>query len=165
MFRSFIETALRLRGLGNALDKKSALSLGPRDETGVASMESISPPLGPSDPGVLIAMDTPHKGRLFPQPALGDGQLLDDAIGFNPALIVRGKLPGHVAATVPVVDVEDSPGLVAALAERDATAVLILPDRYIAASARSEVEKEALAVLPLPFPASGHARAGRNRAG
>ena len=159
--RSFIETAMRLGGLVNTLDKKSALSLGSQDESGVASMESISPPLGPSDLGGLIALDTPHKGRLFPQPTLGDGQLLDDAIGFNPALIVRGRLPGQIAAAVPVVEAEDSSGLAAALAGLDATAVLIRPDRYIAASARSEVEKGALAVLTLPSPASGHARAGR----
>ncbi len=123
-------------------------------------MESISPPLGPSDLGGMIPVDTPYKGRLFPQPTLADGQPLDDAIGFNPALIVHGNLPGHIAAAVPVVEVEDSPGLAAALAELDATAVLIRPDRYIAASVRNEVEKESLAVLTLPPLASGRKRAG-----
>lgn len=159
--RSFIETAMRLGGLINALDKESALSMASWDESGVASMDTISPSLGPSDLGGLNTMDTPHKGRLFPQPELGGGQLLDDVIGFNPALIVRGKLPGHIVATVPVVEVEDSPGLVAALAEFDANAALIRPDRYIAATARSNAEIEALAASTLPSPAPGHLLAGR----
>ena len=159
--RSFIETAMRLGGLVNALDRESALSLASRDESGVARMETFSPSLGPSDLGGLNAMDTPHKGRLFPQPRLGGGQLLDDVIGFNPALIVGGKFPGHVEATVPVVEAGDSPGLVAALAEFDAAAVLIRPDRYIAATARSAAEIDALAVSALPSPAPGRSHASR----
>ncbi len=155
--RAFIETAMRLGGLINALDKGSTLSLGSRGETGVASMETISPPLGFSDVGGLIPADTPHKGRLFPQPVLEDGRLLDDAVGFNPALIVRGALPRQVAATVPVVGCIDGSALAAALAGFDTNAVLVRPDRYIAASAKTEADVAALAALALPSPVPGRA--------
>ncbi len=50
--RSFVETAMRLCGLVNALDKKSALSLASRDESGVASM---GPSLRHWDPATWIA--------------------------------------------------------------------------------------------------------------
>ena len=155
--RSFIETAMRLGRLINALDKGSTLSLGSRDETGVASMETIAPPLGSSDVGGLIPADTPHKGRLFPQPMLEDGRLLDDAVGYNPALIVRGALPRHVAATVPVVECTDGSALAAALAGLDTNAILVRPDRYIAASARTEADVAALAARALPSPVPGRA--------
>ena len=162
--RSFIETAMRLGGLINTLDKESALSLGSRDETGVASMESVFPPLGPSDVGGLISMGTPHKGRLFPQPAFEDGRLLDDVVGFNPALIVRGELSRNVAANVPVVECWDGSALAAALADLGTIAVLVRPDRYIAASARTEAEVAALAALALPSLVPGHASGRRSSA-
>ena len=157
--RTFIETAMRLGGLINTLDKGSALSLGSRDVTGVASMETVSPPLGPSDVGGLISIDTPHKGRLFPQPVLGDGRLLDDVVGFSPALIVRGELSRNVPATVPVVECSDDSALAATLAGLDTIALLLRPDRYIAASAKTEGEVEAIAALALPSPEPGQVAA------
>ena len=156
--RSFIETAMRLGGLINTLAKESALSLASRDKTGVASMETVSPPLGPSDVGGLISIDTPHKGRLFPQPVLEDGRLLDDVVGFNPALIVRGELSRNVAANVPVVECTEGSALAVALAGLDTMAVLVRPDRYIAASARTETEIAALAALALPSPCHSSGR-------
>ena len=160
--RSFIEIAMRLGGLINTLDKGSALSLGSRDVTGVVSLETVSPPLGPSDVGGLISKDTPHKGRLFPQPVLEDGRLLDDVVGFNPALIVRGELSRSVSATVPVVECSEGSVLAAALADLDTIAVLVRPDRYIAASARTEGEVAALAALALPSPVPDHSSEERS---
>ena len=81
--RIYIETAMRLGGLVNALEPESALAMASQDETGIASMASISPTLGPSDLGGMIAMDTPCRGHLFPQPTLRDGRMLDDSIGFR----------------------------------------------------------------------------------
>ena len=120
-------------------------------------METIAPPLGSSDLGGLIPADTPHKGRLFPQPVLEDGRLLDDVVGFNPALIVRGALPRHVAATVPVVECTDGSALAAVLAGLGVNAVLVRPDRYIAASARTKADVAALAAWEMPSPVPGRA--------
>ncbi len=150
--RIYIETAMRLGGLVNALEPESALAMASQDETGIASMASISPTLGPSDLGGMIAMDTPCRGHLFPQPTLRDGRMLDDSIGFAPALIVRNPLPEGVVATVAVFDAVNSPGLGVALDRFGADAVLLRPDRYIAATARGQAELAELAAMRVPSP-------------
>ena len=75
--RSYVETAVRLGGLINSLDRESALQLADSSRSG--AMRSIAPKLGQS---ALLQVQTnnPYVGRPFPQVHLDtDGQRLDDA--------------------------------------------------------------------------------------
>ncbi len=73
--RTFIATAVRLGGLINTKDPRSALSNAfPRPEGG-AKMESLYPPIGPG------LADAPSP--LFGQPLMRDGTLMDDAVGYD----------------------------------------------------------------------------------
>lgn len=148
--RAFIETAMRLGGLINALDRESALKQADQNPTGGARMASIAPPLGASDLPGLVDRATPHQGHLFNQPMLGDGTLLDDVVGYGPALVLRKPLPEDVSSVVPVLDGETYPNLIIALDELATNAVLIRPDKYIAASAITPKEIAALATLNFP---------------
>ncbi|SHJ50833.1 3-(3-hydroxy-phenyl)propionate hydroxylase [Shimia gijangensis] len=152
--RAFIETAMRLGGLINSLDRESALKQAERNPTGGARMASIAPPLGPSSLPSLVDSGAPHQGQLFGQPVLRDGTLLDDVVGYRPVLILRQPLPKDVFAAVPVLDGEAHPKLNDTLDELGTNAVLIRPDKYIAASAITPKDIAVLAALPFPSPLS-----------
>lgn len=150
--RTFIETAVRLGGLINTMDRDTALARTEADCDGKARMEFTSPPLGRSDLASLVVGNTPHTGHLFSQPTLSDGQRLDDAIGYAPVLVVRHKLPRDVVPAMRVLDGEAHPAFADALDEIGANAVLLRPDRYIAASAMTQTDIKAIAAMSLPTP-------------
>ena len=152
--RAFIETAIRLGGLINSLDRQSALAMASQDDAGVAKLRTIAPPLGDSDLGGLVPRATPGKGHLFGQPQLANGRRLDDEIGLSPVLILRGDLPVGSTSQPLVFTAKDHPQLEAALDELDTNAVLVRPDRYIAATAKTDADIEALASIRLPSPLS-----------
>lgn len=150
--RSFIETAVRLGGLINTVDGDAALAQAKSDGEGSARMEFTPPPLGRSDLAGTAVGSTSHTGHLFSQPTLGNGMRLDDAIGYAPVLIVRHKLPADITPTQHVLDGEAHPALAVALDEIGANAVLLRPDRYIAASAMNDTDIKAIAEMSLQFP-------------
>ncbi|MFV1527828.1 MULTISPECIES: bifunctional 3-(3-hydroxy-phenyl)propionate/3-hydroxycinnamic acid hydroxylase [unclassified Phaeobacter] len=154
--RQFIETAVRLGGLINTGDPKIALSQANTDQTGTTRMASIAPPLGASDLGGLVPRNAPHAGQLFSQLTLSDGHLLDDVVGYTPVLILRHCLPDNIATHFPVFDAEQHPNVAPALDAIGANAVLIRPDKYIAASAVTEMDIAALAGIALPSPLLKH---------
>lgn len=129
--REYVATAARLGGLINASDTEAALRAAFPQRNGTARMESIAPPLGQ---GLGAG---PLAGRLFGQPRLADGRLMDDVVGYAPVLIADADLLGE--ASVPeglaVVSTEDSPEAAAQLARVGTRAVLLRPDRYILGSA------------------------------
>jgi 3-(3-hydroxy-phenyl)propionate hydroxylase len=131
--RAYIETAVRLGGLINALDRDSALAMAREHDGGRAVMRSIAPALGLSGIGPASCHSSPHRGTLFPQPRLSDGRLLDDIIGYRPALITRkDKGPVHHIST------RNEPALEAELDRLETDAVAIRPDRYILGTATSD---------------------------
>lgn len=156
--REFISTAVRLGGLINSLDRDSALAMARPEADGKATLESILPRLGSESP-LFDCPASPHTGQLFGQPALADGTLLDDTCGYAPILLHRGELstpvPSRDAGAMAALSADGNPALIAALDELDAAAVLIRPDRYIAASARTDAEIAALAGTGFPSPLAG----------
>jgi len=144
--RTFIETSVAMGGIIQTLDPELAAR---RDaemlagETGL--MRLPVPRLGP---GLLPASAEAPLGTLFPQPVLEDGRLLDDVSGERftvlglPELIEtldREALDAFAREDVAVI-ADAGPETRAALAEVGATAVLIRPDRYLLATARSAAE-------------------------
>ena len=132
--REYVATAARLGGLINASATDAALRAAFPRRDGSARMESIAPPLGQ---GLGIG---PSAGRLFGQPRLADGRLMDDVVGYAPVLVADAtllqgtKLPEGIA----VVSTDDSPDAASQLARFRARAALLRPDRYILGTAEDE---------------------------
>jgi len=133
--RAYIETAIDLGGLINSLDSEAALKAAFEQPDGTIRMNSIAPPLGEG-----LGIDGPDfERRLFPQWRLGNGQWLDDAIGYNFALLIDTTtlpLGEEDRATidrrsVKVITPADDPNLADKLAAFSGHAVLLRPDRYI----------------------------------
>ncbi len=153
--RAYIETAMRLGGLINTLDRETALAQAKTSGSGAAKMASIAPPLGGSRLGDLHISGGPHVGQLFPQPMLASGAAMDDVIGYAPVLLLCEPLNGGTAAKVSTLDAQSHPNLAPALDTFDAQAVLLRPDRHIAASAATQAEVQNIAALNLPSPITG----------
>ncbi|WP_299887883.1 bifunctional 3-(3-hydroxy-phenyl)propionate/3-hydroxycinnamic acid hydroxylase [uncultured Ruegeria sp.] len=139
--RSYIETAVRLGGLINSLDRNSALQLADGSHSG--AMRSIAPKLGKSAL-MDVRENTQFVGHPFPQMRLDvDGQWLDDLVGYNHLLISRTSLT-ECSDNAVALNALDHPQLDAVLTDLGANAVWVRPDRYIAAVAEDHQD------LPLP---------------
>lgn len=147
---TYIETAMRLGGLINSLDRDSALALAAdtQSSNGRATIASIAPALGPGVSANLPDTLSEHSGKLFAQPVLAGGVSMDDAIGYRFALISLKPLLAIGAALSEdepkLLNGQDEPSLCAPLNALGVEAVLIRPDRYILASAASDDEVPAL---------------------
>ncbi|WP_319546357.1 bifunctional 3-(3-hydroxy-phenyl)propionate/3-hydroxycinnamic acid hydroxylase [Ruegeria conchae] len=143
---SYIETAVRLGGLINSLDRESALKLADGSRSG--AMRSIAPKLGQS---ALMQVQTnnPYVGRPFPQVHLDtDGQRLDDAVGHKHLLVSRASLP-ECSDDAVALNARDHPQLDAVLTDIGTNAVWVRPDRYVAAVAETllELPEQALSLF------------------
>jgi 3-(3-hydroxy-phenyl)propionate hydroxylase len=146
--REYITTAIRLGGLINSLDRKSAPSMVNKEGASGVRMRSIAPELGDSDLGGFGQSKTPHRGLVFAQPKLSDGRLMDDLIGYGPALITR--VPLLKSTDFPTLSAADNPQIVTSLDALDVNAVLVRPDRYILATAKTQQEIAELADISFP---------------
>ncbi len=126
--RTFIDLAVRLGAVLQETDHDAAAARDRRFEAGAAMFDFPQPQLGPG----CRADAPPPVGTIFPQPRLADGRLMDDAIGQRFAILGDAALiEGLESAAVllPGVGMEW-------LAEHDARAVVLRPDRYIACLAK-----------------------------
>jgi 3-(3-hydroxy-phenyl)propionate hydroxylase len=146
--RQYIETAVRLGRLINATDPEGALKSAFRQPDGSYRMASIKPPLGPG----LAAGDPTHAGRLFPQPVLADGRLMDQATAYAPTLVadVAVATDGHLATArargIAVITTNEAPAIARALTDLGAAAVMLRPDRYILGTAATRPQLDELII-------------------
>ena len=119
--RDYVELAVRMGRLLNATGTEDMVSAAAARGESTDRMESIRPRLGPG----LHRGGSPLTGRPGPQPRLGDGRRLDDAVGLGPALLLRE----HAA-----MDSHGVPAVAAGndwLAGHGLVAALLRPDRYV----------------------------------
>ena len=106
---------------------------------GRQKVSMLRPSLGPG----LAAGVSEWTGRLFPQPRLSTGELLDDRIGNRAALVLKpgtgSRLPagvtGDAAANDTAIVDDDSSGLQEWFDANKPVAVALRPDRYILGAA------------------------------
>ncbi|MGB0903714.1 MAG: FAD-dependent monooxygenase, partial [Mangrovicoccus sp.] len=144
----YIATAVRLGGLINTVGTEEALRAALPSADGSARMESIAPPIGPG-----LGDDSPRAGRLFGQPRLSDGRLMDDVyphqfvVVAEDALVEGLSLPDGVAlVTCSGSNAADH------LARLGARATVLRPDRHSLGGADTTDELRALLTRVLPNP-------------
>ena len=109
----------------------------------------LRPRLGP---GVRGQDSDELAGTLSPQPRLGDGRLMDDAVGYRFAVVgdvacldeITDETKTRLRQLDAVVLHEQSGQLADWIAGLEISAVIIRPDRYIYGGARSAAELDAL---------------------
>lgn len=135
--QAYIETAIRLGGLINTMDKAIAIQMANDQKHGKSTIKSIHPKPGASQ--YLLAdgdqEDNPV-GHPFPQVLLNENLVkFDDVVGYKHALITRRHLQHTLPDSIVVLSAQDHPVLESALDKLKAEAVWVRPDRYIAAVA------------------------------
>ncbi|HEY5209459.1 MAG TPA: bifunctional 3-(3-hydroxy-phenyl)propionate/3-hydroxycinnamic acid hydroxylase [Stellaceae bacterium] len=141
--RNYVELAVKLGAIIQTTDPEAARR---RDAEMLANphlLHIIAPPLGPG----LHGDAPPPAGTRAEQPRLGDGRLMDDAIGYRFAVLgapslLRGLAAGPNVALIPA-DGEAADYL----ARMAAAAIVIRPDRNILGVARTAPELAALLAL------------------
>lgn len=143
--REYITTAVRLGGLINTCGTEAALRAALPTASGSARMESIAPPIGP---GLGVGEKA---GRLFGQPRLADGRLMDDLLKHRFVVVAEQALAEGLSlpSGVGLVTTVTSPDAAEHLARLDARAVVLRPDRHTLGCADTP---EALAALVAHIP-------------
>lgn len=144
--REYITTAVRLGGLINTCGTEAALRAALPTASGSARMESIAPPIGP---GLGIGEKS---GRLFGQPRLGDGRLMDDVLKHRFVIVAEQALAEGLSlpSGVGLVTTDTSPDAAEHLARLNTRAVVLRPDRHTLGCADTPEELAALvAHIPL----------------
>jgi 3-(3-hydroxy-phenyl)propionate hydroxylase len=145
--RAYIELAVELGGIIQATDPEIARK---RDAELIANptmLRPITPRLGPG----LHGDAPPPAGTRAAQPRLGDGERIDDRVGYHFAVLAKSQLIGalptkvrdrinQIGATLVSADGEAA-GYLSSL---ETEAVVIRPDRHILGIAMNSVELEAL---------------------
>ena len=152
--KAYIETAIQLGGLINRAESAKALRAALPGQDGSSRMESIAPKLGES----LKAGSSEHRGRLFPQLRLSDNRLMDDVIGYSPALLIKEDIKFYnlnLPTGLIVISSESEKEVSACLQYMGTEAVLIRPDRYILGTAKTKEDLNNLLSFPMPSPILG----------
>lgn len=150
--REYIQTAVRLGGLINTCGTEEALRAALPGANGSARMESIAPPLGPG-------LGRGEKaGRLFGQPRLADGRLMDEAHRHLWVVVTDAALAEGLTLSkgMALVTTATSPDAAAQLARLDTRAAVLRPDRHTLGTAETRAELESLIALALPAPIATH---------
>lgn len=149
--REYIQTAVRLGGLINTAGTEEALRAALPSADGSARMESIAPPIGP---GLGVG---DKSGRLFGQPRLSDGTLMDDLYRHQFVVVAEDTLAEGLTLPDGVALVTTSSSNAAEhLARLGARATVLRPDRHTLGGADTPEDLAALLarVLPNPNPAT-----------
>lgn len=139
----FIATAVKL---GNIIQSTDPLVAAQRDQQflaqGPQEIVNLSPPLGPG-----FHLGQGLSGQITAQPTLSDGRLLDDALDHGFAMVSAqspegSNMPAHIFRDLSTLGVQwlHDPALRAWLQGLDAQWILLRPDRYVYATAKTSGE-------------------------
>lgn len=152
--RAFIETAVRLGSVISTTDEAVARERNLRMREQPEGFATPRPRLGR---GAWDA-NNPVAGYIGEQPFMADGSRLDDHVGYHwcvftaPGMAAQMRAAFAGVADAPVVVEADSDSGTYWLASIGAGAVLIRPDRYVAASVASQDELDVLAAAARELP-------------
>ena len=134
--RAYVETAMRIGGLINSLDRDTALKMAVDQKEGGARMRSIAPNLGHSP----IVQPDDHAadhpvGQTCGQITIGPGgRTCDDLVGYRHMVVTREPVEFERGDVVGLCS-RDYPALEQSLDALNAGVIWVRPDRYICAVA------------------------------
>ena len=103
------------------------------NDQGVKSMQSIKPKLGKG----LGQLKDKNRGKIFPQFKLNKYKNLDDYFSKKAVLILSSDIKAKVSKNYSLLEAKSLKNLSIYLKNINSKAILVRPDRFILASARS----------------------------
>lgn len=131
----------RIKDIGRMICERNVTAARARDDKLLASNGGVAPTVLRQDlvpplvEGFLAAQDHPMRGRLFPQPRLADGQLMDTRFGTGWRIVAPGPLPVGLPGWITPVCIrpeDEAEGVVTDwFAKSNGVAALVRPDHHV----------------------------------
>ena len=131
--KEYIETTMRMGEFVNAVESIQITKNISSNDQGVKSMQSIKPKLGKG----LGQLKDKNRGKIFPQFKLNKNKNLDDYFSKKAVLILSSDIKAKVSKNYSLLEAKSLKNLSIYLKNINSKAILVRPDRFILASARS----------------------------
>ncbi len=131
--KEYIETTMRMGEFVNAVQSIQITENIKSDDKGIKSMQSIKPKLGKG----LGNLKDKNRGKTFPQFKLKNNKTLDDHFSKKGMIILSSEIKSKNLKNYPLLKAKNLSEISRYLKNINSKAILVRPDRFILASARS----------------------------
>ena len=131
--KEYIETTMRMGEFVNAVESIQITDNIKSDNKGIKSMQSIKPKLGKG----LGNLKDRNRGKTFPQFKLKNNKTLDDHFSKKGMIILSSEIKHKNLKNYSLLKVKNLSNVSKYLKNINSKAILVRPDRFILASARS----------------------------
>ena len=131
--KEYIETTMRMGAFVNAVESIQITDNIKSDNKGIKSMQSIKPKLGKG----LGNLNDRNRGKTFPQFKLKNNKTLDDHFSKKGMIILSSEIKHKNLKNYSLLKVKNLSNVSKYLKNINSKAILVRPDRFILASARS----------------------------
>ena len=131
--KEYIETTMRMGEFVNAVESIQITDNIKSDNKGIKSMQSIKPKLGKG----LGNLKDKNRGKTFPQFKLKNNKTLDDHFSKKGMIILSSEIKHKNLKNYSLLKAKNLSNVSKYLKNINSKAILVRPDRFILASARS----------------------------
>ncbi len=131
--KEYIETTMRMGEFVNAVESIQITDNIKSDNKGIKSMQSIKPKLGKG----LGNLKDRNRGKTFPQFKLKNNKTLDDYFSKKGMIILSSDIKPKTSKNDTILKAKNLSEVSRYLKNINSKAILVRPDRFILASARS----------------------------
>ena len=131
--KEYIETTMRMGEFVNAVESIQITDNIKSDNKGIKSMQSIKPKLGKG----LGNLKDRNRGKTFPQFKLKNNKTLDDYFSKKGMIILSSDIKPKTSINFSSLNAKNLSNVSKYLKNINSKAILVRPDRFILASARS----------------------------
>ncbi len=131
--KEYIETTMRMGEFVNAVESIQITDNIKSDNKGIKSMQSIKPKLGKG----LGNLKDRNRGKTFPQFKLKNNKTLDDYFSKKGMIILSSDIKSKTSKNDSILKAKNLSEVSRYLKNINSKAILVRPDRFILASARS----------------------------
>ncbi len=132
--KEYIETTMRMGEFVNAVESIQITDNIKSDNKGIKSMQSIKPKLGKG----LGNIKDVNRGKTFPQFKLKNNKTLDDHFSKKGMIILSSDIKPKTSINYSSLNAKNLSNVSKYLKNINSKAILVRPDRFILASARSD---------------------------
>ncbi len=138
--KEYIETTMRMGEFVNAVESIQITDNIKSDNKGIKSMQSIKPKLGKG----LGNLKDRNRGKTFPQFKLKNNKTLDDYFSKKGMIILSSDIKPKTSKNDSILKAKNLSEVSRYLKNINSKAILVRPDRFILASARSNKDVRVL---------------------